>query len=253
MDKAFYTITPTSKDDGLVVGQYPDSESIIALAKELVAGQHSAYDSVLISHKDRLVFESYYGYGRSNLPHFQASATKTYTAMAIGRAIALGYLSMADLHKPVLSFLPDVNTENLVEGAEKVTLHHTMSMRSGLRIAEQTLDALADAAEQLKGQQLAQFYFTQSEPVIDQKQIYQYQPVDPRLTMLVLDAVVPDSAKNFIKTELLDKLGIKQYAWQDNPSGVPEGAHSTSMMSRDMLKWASVFTNQGQWQGKPFI
>lgn len=253
LDKAFYDPTPGKRDDGLAVGKYPDKANIIALAKEIADGEHAAYDSVLIAHKDKLVFESYYAYGRVNLPHYQASATKGYASFAVGRAIQMGYLSMQDLHKPVLAFLKDVDQDNLAEGVRKITLHHTLSMRSGLRISWEKQQALLKNPELVKGQKLAHTYLTHSSAVTDDSQVYKYQSIDPQITMLVLDAVVPGTAMEFIKAQLLDKLGINQYFWGDNVSGVPESAHSTSMNSRDMIKWATLLKDNGKWRGQQLI
>ena len=253
LTSAFYDPKPDDREDGLAAGELSDSAEIIELAKEIEAGEHDPYDSLLIAHDDELVFESYYSRGRVNLPHYQASATKAYTSLAVGRAIQLGYLSLQDLHKPVVEFLTEVDRENLITGLEKVTLHRTLSMRSGLRISAEKQRELLDKPEQLKGQKLAQIYFTHSRPVTEASQTYHYQSIDARITMLVLDAVVPGTAKDFIKSELLDKLAITDYFWQDNVSGVPESAHSASMTSRDMIKWGMLLKQKGKWQGEQLI
>ena len=253
LTSAFYDPKPDDREDGLAVGELFNSPEIIELAKEIEAGRHDPYDSLLIAHGNELVFESYYSRGRVNLPHYQASATKAYTSLAVGRAIQLGYLSLQDLHKPVVEFLTEVDPENLITGLEKVTLHRTLSMRSGLRISAEKQRELLDAPERLKGQKLAQTYFTHTRPVTEASQTYHYQSIDARITMLVLDAVVPGTAKDFIKSELLDKLAITHYFWQDNVSGVPESAHSASMTSRDMIKWATLLEQNGKWQGEQLI
>ncbi len=253
LTSAFYDPKPDDREDGLAVGELSDSAEIIELAREIEAGKHDPYDSLLIAHHDELVFESYYSRGRVNLPHYQASATKAYTSLAVGRAIQLGYLSLQDLHEPVVEFLTEVDRENLITGLEKVTLHRTLSMRSGLRISAEKQRELLEKPERLKGQKLAQLYFTHSQPVTETSQTYHYQSVDPRITMLVLDAVLPGTAKDFIKSELLDKLNITHYFWQDNVSGVPESAHSASMTSRDMIKWGMLLKQKGKWQEEQLI
>lgn len=253
LTSAFYNPKPNNREDGLAVGELSDNAKIIELAKEIEEGKHDPYDSLLIAHNDELVFESYYSRGRVNLPHYQASATKAYTSFAVGRAIQLGYLSLQDLHKPVLEFLTEVDQENLTAGVEKVTLHKTLSMRSGLRISIEKQRELLEKPELLKGQKLAQTYFTHSQPVTEPSQTYHYQSIDTRITMLVLDAVLPGTAKDFIESELLDKLEITHYFWQDNVSGVPESAHSTSMTSRDMIKWGTLLKQNGKWQGVQLI
>jgi len=71
--------------------------------------------------------------------------------------------------------------------------------------------------------------------------------------MQVLDAVVPGDAKSFIKNELLNKMGIATYRWDNDISDLPAGAYGTSMTSRDMIKWGTLVMNKGKWQGKRLL
>ncbi|MDG1071136.1 MAG: serine hydrolase, partial [Akkermansiaceae bacterium] len=66
-------------------------------------------------------------------------------------------------------------------------------------------------------------------------------------------ASVPGTARDFINTEVLGKLGITQYGWQDDLSGLPKSAAGSSMRSRDMLKWGLLTMNRGKWHGKQLI
>jgi len=47
---------------------------------------------------------------------------------------------------------------------------------------------------------------------------------DPGLVMQVIEAIVPSTAKVFIKNELLDKMGITDYHWHTSVSDLPEEA-----------------------------
>ena len=102
-------LRPADRNDALVVGKLGtdggNKAMVLQLAEEFANNKHGDYDSLLIAHKDKLLFESYFMRGRINLPHFQSSTTKSYTSMLIGRAIQLGYITMADLDKPLVSFL----------------------------------------------------------------------------------------------------------------------------------------------------
>jgi len=253
LDTAYYSLAPNKRNDGLEVGKINHSPKLRELAKDIAHGAFGPYDSLLIAHQGKLVFESYFNKGRVNLPHYQASASKGYTAFAIGRAIQLGYLSMEDLHKPVLEFLHKVDKKNLTPGIEKITLHHTLSMRSGLRISTEKQKALLTKPELLTGQKLAQAYFTHSAAVNYSSQIYKYQSIDTRISMLVLDAVVPGSAQEFIQSELLDKLAISNYYWQNSVNGMPEAAYGVGMTSREMLKWSLLLQQNGRWQREQLI
>ena len=71
--------------------------------------------------------------------------------------------------------------------------------------------------------------------------------------MEVIEAVVPGSARDFIKTEVLGKMGITSYVWQDDVSGLPKSAAGCSFRSRDMLKWGMLVINKGRWNGEQLI
>jgi CubicO group peptidase (beta-lactamase class C family) len=257
LKKAFIDATPIDRKDGILVGELGvdggNKAMIVKLAQELVDSKHDNIDSLLIAHKGKLLFESYYLRGRINLPHFQASATKVYTSMALGRAIQLGYLTMADLDKPLVSFLKNLDPTKFVEGVEKITLHHAMTMRTGIRISKEKREELAKTPEQLKGQGQVQAYLEHSAPITAEFQRFLYGGGQPNLVMQVLDAVVPGTAKDFIKKELLDKLGITNYAWMTDVSGLPSSGWGASMTSRDMIKWGTLAFNKGKWEHEQLV
>ena len=130
----FINSSPRDKGDGLLVGSLENGNnnknSILLYAQELAETSNTIKngrtDSLLIAHKGKLIFESYFRRGRANFPHYQMSITKSYTTMALGRAMQLGYLTMEDLHKPVVSFLKKLDPSKLVKGASSITLHGFM-------------------------------------------------------------------------------------------------------------------------------
>jgi len=265
LDKGFIGTAPVARRDGILVGELGvdggAKANIVKLAEEVAEGKHGNYDSMLIAHKGKLLFESYYKRGRINLAHPQASATKAYTSLILGRAMQLGYLTMADLDKPLISFLKDLDPSKFVEGSELITLHKALTMHGGLSVSDEQREELerepsqitAQLADQVKGQGLVQTLLERSGPITDQTQVYKYGNFNPMLVMTVIDAVVPGSAKDFIETEFLDKLGITNYRWQPHVSGLPQAGWRVSMTSRDMLKLGSVVLNEGKWDGEQFI
>lgn len=257
LKEAFIDAAPADRKDGLVVGQLSDDgrnkDMIVKLAHEIAESKHGNYDSLLIAHKGKLLFESYYLRGRINLPHPQASAVKAYTSLALGRAIQMGYLTIADLDKPLVSFLKGLNPTKFVDGAEKITLHKALTMHGGLSVSSDKWKELEKNPALLKRQGLVQTLLKHSGPITAESQVYKYGNFNPPMVMQVIDAVVPGTAKDFIKKEILDKLGITNYEWQTHVSGLPQAGWMVSMTSRDMLKWGSVVLNKGKWKSEQLI
>jgi len=256
LEKAFIDSSPVDRKDAIPVGVLGtdggDKDMIVKLAMEIADNKHGVFDSLLIAHNGKLIFESYYKRGRINMPHPQASATKSYTGLVLGRAIQLGHLSMSDLHKPVVSFLNDLEPKKFIEGAEKITLHQALTMTTGIRINDKNKEKMQKNTERLKGQGEVQTLFELSDPITAESQQFTYS-TGPELVMQVIDAVVPGSAKDFIKNEFLGKMGITTFDWRTAESGLPESGWRTSFTSRDMVKIGTLVMKKGQWQGEQLI
>ena len=259
LEKPYITTAPADLGDGIPVGKLGvdggNGELVLAFANELAGytdDQHLT-DSLLISYKGKLLFESYYRRGRQNYPHYQMSITKSYTALALGRAIQWGHFSMDDLHKPVVDFLKKVDRSKVVAGADRITLDNAMHMGSGIRIDGQKVKELMKTPSKLKGQGQVRAYLEHSAPIPQKGIKFKYQASDPALAMQVVEAIVPGSAETFIRSELLEKMGITNYGWQRDLSGLPKSAAGSSVRSRDMLKIGMMLMAGGKWQGEQLI
>jgi CubicO group peptidase (beta-lactamase class C family) len=256
LENAFFDVSPQDRKDGIQVGLLGkgagDKAKIQALAQEIAEGKHGQYDSLLIAQNGKLLFESYYNRGRINLPHPQSSATKSYTSLALGRAIQLGYLTMSDLEKPIVHFLKDLDPSKFADGVDKITLHQALTMTTGIRITEENWKVIREDPSLVQGQQEIQEIFERTAPITHASKTFKYG-TGPGIVMHVIEAVVPGTAKDFIKRELLDKLGIHRYGWETAISGIPESGWGVSLTSRDMAKVGLIAINKGRWNGEQLI
>ncbi len=261
LNQPFISPAPRDRKDQLKVGKLgaggEDRERILAYARRLAEPSDSVKfgntDSLLIAHRGKLILEAYYRRGRVNYPHYQMSITKSYTAYAIGRAIQLGHMTMEDLNKPVASFLKDIDSSKLAEGANEITLDQAMQMSSGILLPQKRLSDILSQPEQLLGQGQAQAYLHFTRPLPPAPKPFKYQASDPVLTMQVLEAVVPGTAEQFICDHLLKPLGISNFNWQEDLSGYPKSAAGSSIRSRDMIKFGLLTLKQGTWNGKQLL
>ena len=261
LEQPYISARPEDRNDGIPVGELGtdggDRDLVLKFAGELANASDDPKtgktDSLLISYKGKLVLESYFRRGRINYPHYQMSITKSYTAMALGRAIQLGHLTMDDLDKPVVTFLKELKPSVLVKGADSITLHQTMHMTSGIRLDKEKAELLRREPERLRGQGQIQTYLEYSDPIPPAPREFKYQASDPAITMQVVEAVVPGSAEDFIRDELWGRMGVRDYHWQADTSGLPKSAAGSSFRSRDMLKMGMLVLDKGKWQGEQLI
>ena len=256
LPSAFIDTNPNA-EDGIAVGTLGidggEVDSILQFANEIATGTHGEVDSLLISYRGKLLFESYFRRGRANYPHYQMSITKSYTALAIGRAIQCGYLTMDDLNRPVYEFFKELDSSRFAKGATTITLADVMTMRSGIRIPQKIQQQIRSDTAKNQGQYQVQMFFERTAPIPPAPREFKYQGIDPAITMQVLEAVVPGSADTFLKNELLEKLKITQFHWPDDISGLPKSAAGSSMRSRDMVKWGLLVRQHGQFNGEQLI
>ena len=106
---------------------------------------------------------------------------------------------------------------------------------------------------QLKGQAEIQAYLQYSDPIPPMPRQFKYQEPDTAIAMQVLNTVAPGGAEEFIKNELLGRMGITQYHWEHAISGLPKSAAGSSICSRDMLKFGQLILNKGKWKGDQLI
>lgn len=255
LNTPYMTTAPHQRADDIRVGSLSGQRKrgLTALAKEIANKQHTEVDSLLIAHKGTLVFESYFSRGRVDLPHPQSSTTKSYTSLAVGRAIALGYLSMDDLKKPIVSLLKSLDVQTMAKGADVLTLQDLLTMSSGIQISEEQTEHYRNHASQYQGRALAQAYLNDTAPIMDNAQSFNYQGQNPDLVMQILDEVVPGPADMFIKRELFGKLGIVNFDWRQDRSGLPSSGSGASVTARDMVKVGQLIMNKGQWQDQQLI
>jgi len=243
------SFSPKDLGDGIAVSQLDqadcDANAIKKLVRQISEDKFKNIDSLLIAHRGNLILESYFKRGRPGLPHFQMSITKSYTALALGRAKKLGYID--DFDQPVVNFLGELDRAKLAPGATEITIAECLNMHSGIRLPQKFPKS---KKLELSGQKHAQWILSSSNPISKDSKEYKYQGVDPALVMQVVQSVVPGTAEEFIKQQVLSPLGIETYVWQHDLSGQPKAAAGSSLRSRDMLKFGMVILNKGVWNGK---
>ncbi|HAF58455.1 MAG TPA: serine hydrolase [Opitutae bacterium] len=260
LSHAYISGQPSNLEDGIEVTLLTEASSkheilygyAQSLSKKAIHEKSGRTDSFLVSKSGELLMECYYRRGRLNYPHYQMSITKSHTALALGRAIQLGYLKMEDLDKPVHQLIDGLKVEDFAKGSTTISLDDALKMCSGIRMPKyRILNAAKNGS--INGRAHAQALFSLSDPINSSSKEYKYQSADTILVMQVIESVVPGEAEKFIREELFGPMDIDFYNWEKGLSGLPRAAAGSSLRSRDMLKVGHLVLNDGEWMGEQLI
>ena len=253
LPQAYFSMSPEDLGDGLRVGalDVPGAEDAVkALVADDKAGKYANLDSLLLWKDGRLLFEMYNRRGRVNAPHYTMSITKTLTSVVLARAIQVGLLSMEDIDKPVISFMPEIDRSKIQPGVETITLRDALFMKSGLRFPQDDIVRKLDDAYQ--GQAYFQKLFELTAPITPERKEYKYTDTDPSMIMMIIDIKTPGTVQEFIAIELTGKIGAT-YCWEDQGCGIPKCGAGSNFTSRDLMKIGTIVLQGGKFNGEQLL
>ncbi len=243
---------------GSLISVGVDSVPLIQMMDRIQANQNHRIHAILLVRNGVLVFEEYFAGERWLSPgsyepteftretlHYQASVTKSVTAIAVGLACDRGLL---DLQTPVLSFFPGLS-DLATDGREEITLEHMITMRSGLPWDEHTVyyDNPANDVYQL---------FHNSDPIryiFDKTMeapagtLFHYNSGCTNVLGKVVELVTGQELDSFTEEWLFEPLGISEYYWSRLNSEVVFASGGLWLTPRDMARIGELFLREGRW------
>ena len=242
---------PAQIDDGWQVGtladQDIDSVPILSMLEEIRAGKYAGVSSVLLARGGTLVLDEYFGSGGRDSIHNMRSAAKAVTSALVGIAINQGFIESVDA--PVLPYFPEYEGEiaNWDERKRDITLHHLLSMTSGVKGNEDAMYPTDDWIKFYLDQPLAaspgdSFSYATSGVV-----------TLGNIITRASDLRIPDFANRY----LFGPLHITAYRWPITNSRGSQGLAMTggglSLRPRDMAKFGQLYLSDGKWLGQQII
>lgn len=261
---------PERRDDGWIpsepgaVGM--QSDFLCGILSEMASGPDNIH-GILIERRGRLVAELYrkgpdrpinvfYGlfnpfgadvdFGTDTL-HDTRSISKSVIGLLYGVALQQGRIgSMAT---PVLHFYPELD-DLKTPARSAITLHHLLSMSSGLHWDE---GALPNDETQL---------FWKSEPysfVLGQSvdhesgKVFNYNSGGTAVLADILSRSTGKPWLELARTVLFEPLGITQWEWATDMHDRPLAFTGLRMRPRDMLKLGRLVLNHGRWNDRQLI
>ncbi|MBN1148105.1 MAG: serine hydrolase [Anaerolineales bacterium] len=225
--------------------QVMDSQKLTQML-EYVEQRRLKLHSLLIIRNGYLVSETYFQNYQPDQKHELYSCTKSFIATLVGIAIEQGAISGVD--QKVLQFFPGKTFENPDERKAAMTLEDLLTMTSGLDWEE------GDLA-------YARLYRSNDwvEHMLDLPlrtppgERFNYCTGCSHLLSAIIQQQAGMSTQDFAEKTLFEPLGIEDYNWSLDATGIAIGGWGLQLTPRDMAKLGYLYLHDGNWDGAQIV
>lgn len=201
--------------------------------------------SLMVVQHGNVIYEQYgIGHDAEEL-HVCWSATKTFTALAVGFAADEGLL---DIQVPLLQYLPEEELpDSMDERWQRITLHDVLCMTSGLR-SDSITDRIRSQEPFSPLHDIAKRGF-RDEP----GRRWRYNNCDSYLAAICVEHVTGKPLDDYLCEKLFHPLGIYSWAWERDAMNHCPGGTGLHLTTESLAKMGLLILQQGQWQGRRLL
>lgn len=229
-----------------------DTKAIEDLTNSIRTEQYRNIHSLLLIRNGKLVYEEYFNGYTAQIPENIYSASKSITSILTGIAIDKQMIKSTD--EKLFDFFPQFTSNSAFnEQKKKITLHHLLTMSSGLACNDY-LGKSSPGFEENLNQSNDWIRFTLDLPLA-------YEPgTTPQYCtagVITLGGVISKAAgistEEFAQKYLFAPLGIHSYKWSRMPNQEISTGGKLFIRPRDMAKVGQLVLNKGIWNGQQIL
>ncbi|MEP2023064.1 MAG: serine hydrolase [Reichenbachiella sp.] len=230
-----------------------DEELLLEMDSVISIDPNNGISSVVIIKNGHLVYEKYY-HGSDRRTLFELSGvSSSIVNVALGRAIDLGLIT--SVTDSIYKYLPEYN--QIFEDTplkKNITFEHVMTMKSGLSWSEFSGgfdDLLSDNDKIIQSEDWVEYLLSRPLDAYPGSR-FAFNSAIAILISKVIEIQYEDSFSNFLTKEAFRDLNIDHVGIEVLGDNV-NTAWGVSMTTLDLAKIGSVYLENGNWFGKPFI
>lgn len=222
------------------------SDEALAQAESYAAASRST--ALLVWHKGRLA-KSWYGSGiTATTPLVSKSLAKPLTAIAVGRAIALGKIKSLD--QPLSEILPELAGK----AKGRILVRHLLDMRSGMLDQGFSTDPQHPLNRCYLGLDHGRCIVEDYPMVADPGTRYSYANAPSDMVALVIERATGRRYPEFLSREVLGRIGaLGGEVWVNRPGGLAHSGCCTLLPAETWLRMAVLLGQDGRWDGKRLL
>lgn len=199
--------------------------------------------SLIIVRNGKVIAEHWLGDHAANKPHVMFSVSKTFTATAIGFAVAENKLKVTD---KVISFFPDKLPQHINENLKALEIRHLLMMSSGHDVEPGKDVRNSEDADWLEAFFAAPFEHRPGTQFV-------YNSFATYVLSAIIQKVTGEKLIDYLYPRLFRPLGIVGATWEDSPQGINIGGWGLYVKTEDMAKLGLFILQKGNWNGKQLL
>ena len=202
-----------------------------------------ALHSLMILRRGRVVAEGWWAPYRSDDVHLLYSVSKSFTATAMGFALAEGRLSLDDT---VVQHFPELDPGSAAPRARGITVEHLARMATGHRA--DILDAMAglDPAEPVRA-------FLRIEPESEPGSVFAYNNGATYVLGAIVQELTGQSLTSYLQPRLFHPLGIPPPYWDTLGGRRQIGYSGLHLTTEQLARFGQLYLGQGSWAGSQLL
>jgi CubicO group peptidase (beta-lactamase class C family) len=205
--------------------------------------KHDSMDihSVMIVRDGNVIYSRWQSEGVDTVPHVLHSVSKTFTATAVGLAIADGKMSLTD---KVIEFFPDKLPAEVSDNLKRMTVRDLLTMSCGHDVEP--------TGQREEGVDWVQAFL--AHPVVHEPgTFYLYNSLGTYMLSAIVQKVTGEKVVDYLTPRLFDPLHIDKPKWEESPQGINTGGWGLYLKTEDLAKMGQLLLQNGEWNGKQII
>jgi CubicO group peptidase (beta-lactamase class C family) len=196
--------------------------------------------SVMIVKDGQVIYSRWQSEGVDTVPHVLHSVSKTFTATAVGLAIADGKMALTD---KVIDFFPDKLPAEMSDNLKAMTVRDLLTMTCGHDVEPSFRNAEQDWVT----------VFLAHPVVHEPGTFYLYNSLGTYMLSAIVQKVTGEKVVDYLTSRLFEPLHIDKPKWEESPQGINTGGWGLYLKTEDLAKMGQLLLQKGEWNGQQLI
>ena len=198
-------------------------------------------NAFVLKEKAKIIYEAYRPPYKKDEIYLQYSISKLLTSIITGISIDRGFFSLEDC---AISFFPEKVPQNISENLKSLTIHHLLSMTSGIEEGDYyKIYPYTDWVQK----------FLALDFPYHPGSVYQYSSHVSHVLSAIIHKTTGLQMSEFAAQNLFEPMGIDKYQFETWKDGETIGGMGISISTRSLSKIGEMLLGRGKYNGKRIL